>query len=186
MDTYQILTLIVSLLSITISLGAVIIAYLPYSKKIIFKVSLNPFTKLEEGFNIDFLIINKTNKDLNVESLSACKIISFQLFDDADFPHLIKANNSEMFSINSSKLKFDSFKLFEEDMVNEKEKNAKYIKFYILNSIRETITYKMRIKDYMNACKIFELYKKIKEDDGDLESRVKLFNEIIYFHEKNK
>ena len=186
MDTYQILTLVISFLSIIISLGAVIIAYIPYSKKIIFKVSLNPFTQSDDGFKINFLIINNTNRDFIVESLSAIKIISFQMFDEVDFPHLVKANNSEIFSINSSKLKFDSFKAFKEEMVNEKEKHVKYIKFCILNSIRETITNKMRIKDYNNACRIYELCKKIKEDKGDSVSSFELINEIFYFNKKNK
>ncbi|MCH5148824.1 MAG: hypothetical protein J1G05_05645 [Clostridiales bacterium] len=186
MDIYQILTLIISFLSIIISFIAVIIAYLPYAKKIVFKVSLNPFTKSDDGIEICFLIVNKTNKDLIVESLNAIKILSVQIFDKEDFPHLVKANDSEMFSINSSKLKFNSIQVFNEEIIEEKEKHLKYIKFCILNSIRESITYKMRIKDYINACNIYELYKKNREGECDLESDIKLHNEILYFGKKNK
>ena len=186
MDTYQILTLIISLLSIIVSLVAVIIAYLPYSKRIIFEVSLNPFNRSDDGFEICFLIINKTSKDLIIESLSAFKILSVQIFDKEDFPHLVKANDNERFSINSSKLKFNSIQVFSEKIIEEKEKHIKYIKFRIINSIRESITYKMRIKDYMNACNIYELHKKNKEGKGDLESNLKLSDEILYFGKKNK
>ena len=186
MNIYQILTLVISFFSVIISIIAVLIAYLPYSKKIIFSVSLNPFTKSDAGIEICFLIINKTNKDLIVESLTASKILSVQIFDKDDFTHLVKANDSERFSINSSKLKFNFLHGFYDKSVVEKEKHLKYIKFCILNSVRESITYKMRLKDYNNACRMYELYRKNREGKGDLASHFELHNEILYFFKKNK
>ncbi len=186
MSTYEILTLIISSLSIVFALFAVIVAYLPYSKKIVFKVSLNPFTKTDDGFEINFLIINKTNKDLIIDSLTAYKILSIQIFDKEDFPDKVTATSNERFSISSSKLKFDSIKVFDEETIAKYEKNLKYIKFCIINSIRESIIYKMRIKDFINACNIYELYKKNEEGTGDLESNIKLHDEIIYYNKKNK
>ena len=186
MSIYEILTLIISFFSIIFSLFAVIVAYLPYSKKIVFKVSLNPFTRSDDGFEIDFLIINKTNKDLIVESLTAYKLLSIQIFDKEDFPNNVTANSNARFSIYSSKLKFNSIQIFSEKLIEEKEKNIKYIKFCIINSVRESIIYKMRIKDYANACRIFELYKKNREGTGDLESNLQLRDEILYYNKKNK
>lgn len=186
MSIYEILTLIISFFSIIFSLFAVIIAYLPYSRKIIFKVSLNPFTKTDDGFEINFLIINKTNKDLIIESLNAYKVISIQIFNKEDFPSKVAANSNERFSISSSKLKFDSLQIFDEKTIGEKEKNLKYIKFCIINSIRESVIYKMRIKDYINACRIYELHKKNEEGNGDLESNIQLRDEFLYYGKKNK
>ena len=186
MSIYEIFTLIISFFSIIVSLVAVIIAYLPYSKKIIFKVKLNPFNSSNDGFEIRFLIINKTNKDLIIESLSAIKILSIQILDKEDFPNLVKTNTSEIFSINNSKLKFDSAPLFNKKLIEKKEKNLKYIIFYIRDSVRDLITYKMKMKDYVNACRIFELNKNIKEHGSDLETDIKLLEELLYYSKKNK
>ena len=186
MNVYQVLTLIMSFLSIIISLFAVGVAYLPYSKRIVFRVSLNPFTHSKDGIEICFSIINKTNKDLLIKSLTAIKIISVQIFDEKDYPHLVKANDSEIFRINTSKLKFDSIPALSQEMTDEKEKNLKYIKFSILNSIRESITYKMRVKDYINACRIYELHRKSEEGEDDLKSAMQFHDEVMYFFKKNK
>jgi len=186
MSIYEILTLIISFFSIIFSLFAVIVAYLPYCKKIVFKVSLNPFTQSDDGFEINFLIINKTNKDLIIESLTAYKVLSIQIFDKKDFPNKISANSNERFSINTSKLQFNSIQVFSKAIIEEKEKNLKYIKFCIINSIRESIIYKMKIKDYINACRIYELHKKNEEGNGDLESNIKLHDEFLFYSKKNK
>lgn len=189
MSIYEILTLIISFFSIIFSLFAVIVAYLPYSKKIVFKVSLNPFARYDDGFEIDFLIINKTNKDLIIQSLTANKKLYFQIFSEDDYPHEVKPNTHAMFSINSSKLKFDSLPIFNKMVIDRNEKlrkNIKYIEFSIVNSVREAIKYKIRIEDYINACRIYELSKKNKDGTGDLESTIKLRDEFLYYCKKNK
>ena len=44
----------------------------------------------------------------------------------------------------------------------------------------------MKIKDYINACKIHELYIKSKEGNGDMESVIRFRDEMSYFVIKNK
>ncbi len=44
----------------------------------------------------------------------------------------------------------------------------------------------MRLIDYLNACKIYELHKKATEDKNDLETTIKLTMEILYYGKKNK
>ncbi|MDE7328477.1 MAG: hypothetical protein K2N57_01855 [Clostridia bacterium] len=186
MSLYEILTLVISFFSIIVSFIAVIIAYLPYSKKIVFKVILNPFVSSSDGFEIRFLIINKTNKDLIIEGFSAIKLLSIQIFDKNDFPNLVKANSSERFAINSSKLKFSSIPLFNDELIEKKEKNLKHIKFCIVNSVRDSITYKLRMRDFINACRIYKLHKKIEENKNDSDSIIKLQKEMSYYGKRNK
>lgn len=187
MSIYEIFTIIISFFSIIISLVAVVIAYLPYAKKIIFKVDLFPFKYTNGGFEIRFLIINKTNKDLIVTALCASKILSIQAFDKKDYPSIVKSNNHVIFSIDSSKLKFDTMSnILEKETIDKSEKKVKYINFYIKNSVRDSITYKMRIKDYENACKLFELSNKNKNKPTTLEEDLELSKEFLYYCRKNK
>ncbi|MDE7168419.1 MAG: hypothetical protein K2O28_06200, partial [Clostridia bacterium] len=113
----------------------------------------------------------------------------FQIFSEDDYPHEVKPNTHAMFSINSSKLKFDSLPIFNKMVIDRNEKlrkNIKYIEFSIVNSVREAIKYKIRIEDYINACRIYELSKKNKDGTGDLESTIKLRDEFLYYCKKNK
>ena len=180
MSIYEIITILISFFSIFVSIAAVFVAYIPYRKKIIFKVRLNPFIKDKDDFEIEFLIINKSDKDLFIKALGATKSLDLQVFDKKAYPKKIKSNSSRDFSINNSFLKFEIFN------ISKDNKPPKYIKFYFIDSIRNTIASKVKYKDYINVSEIYRL-RKLQEEGHIKEDIVNpLAKEMLYFLNKNK
>lgn len=164
MSSYEIITIIVSCLSALISIAAMLATYLPYIVyKIKFEVSLTPYVVNKDDFDIRFEIINKRKEDLHLECLCARKEWDLQAFSDKDYPKIIKANSSKIFTISNAKLKFDTSRLSDYIKSERKKKLPKYIVFYFIDSIRKEHSYKIRYKDYLNLKEFFELNRKLQD-----------------------
>ena len=111
--------------------------------------------------------------------------MDLQIFEEKNYPKVIKANSSAIFTINNSKLNFSSVQV-SKFMKFTKIKPPKYINFYFIDSVRKERLCKIRYKDYENICEYFKVAQKLRTDtlkEEDVDKALKVLN---YFFKRNK
>lgn len=157
MSSYEMLSVCISAISVLIALSVAFVTYIPYFNKIKFKVTLNPYIKGEDYFNIRILIINKSSKDLDISDFYVVKGLKIHTFKKTEFPSKVKANSSVDWVVKSTDLTFETDLSF-----GHLKDKPRYIAFRFIDSVKKVKERHVRIIDFDNADKLTKLWKKVQ------------------------